>query len=534
MKAGWRKFKDERALLVFAGGGMALFLAQQRGAGTTAIVGFSVGLIFGLLLLFGMRGAPAAFAAMICMFSLARSPTLRQITTTVPLALLYAGVYGACATVLRNRAGKSGLLSDIPGLVRFVAGAMVAALVFVLAAGLLLPWLGIRLGGELNARVWASYYLSQSAREATGILVMAPLVVLLFGPGLQAWIGSTGKDLSIEKWRPSRVQLAEVVGLTLGVGFVLGVCILIRQQYGISAFYLAFLPVLMPVARYGLAMTSVALACSSMVATWLWAWLGWDSVLPATDLRILLLVFAVTALVLAAFVDARKRARDDLASLAVELRALAARTEATREEERTRIAREIHDELGQCLTGMKMGLSALARRQAMDEHRERLLGLARDVDGIIQTVRRIATELRPGVLDALGLPAAVEWLASDFQKRTGIVCHVSCVEGVSIGRDCTTALFRILQESLTNVTRHAMAHSVTVLLEKAGEQVRLIVEDDGCGVPPERLHGRLSLGLLGMRERASQFGGNVVVERRPTGGTRVTAYIPLAAAGTGT
>lgn len=221
------------------------------------------------------------------------------------------------------------------------------------------------------------------------------------------------------------------------------------------------------------------------------------------------------------------------------LRALSANLQRVREEERTRIAREIHDDLGQTLTALMMDLSWLedklskprdvnARNLLLDkiEAMSKLVGMTMD------TVRTIAAELRPGVLDELGLKAAIEWQAKDFQKRTGIVCNfVTDLEDVTLDRTRATAVFRILQESLTNVLRHAKANVVTLTLEKGNDELVLKVEDDGTGITDAELADTRSLGILGMRERAGMVGGAVDMMRVNGGGTRVTVRTPLESAG---
>ncbi|HLA79933.1 MAG TPA: GAF domain-containing protein [Vicinamibacteria bacterium] len=237
----------------------------------------------------------------------------------------------------------------------------------------------------------------------------------------------------------------------------------------------------------------------------------------------------------------RKRAEDDLRGSREQLRQLAAKLERVREEERTRIAREIHDELGQALTAVKLDVSSLkrlyqrkgSRRTVKPTHQdaiqERLQTMAGLVDQTVQIVRRISTELRPAVLDSLGLAAAIEWLAQDFERRTDIRCVFrSTLDEEAIPREVATAAFRILQETLTNVVRHAEAGWVAVNLgldDKA--LLALDITDDGKGISKEALGSPKSIGLAGMRERALLLGGNVQVEGRPGQGTSVRVRLPV-------
>lgn len=211
-------------------------------------------------------------------------------------------------------------------------------------------------------------------------------------------------------------------------------------------------------------------------------------------------------------------------------RALAANLELVREEERTQIARELHDQLGQALTAMKYDLAWVTERLVQKD--EVLAPKARVVtaqmDTMIKTVRRIATELRPGMLDDLGLAASIEWQAHDFEKRTGIVCDVSVpAEELLLTRALSVALFRIFQESLTNVARHASAQHIEVSMTATSEVVMLTVHDDGIGIKTLEITGRHSLGLLGMRERAMRLGGNFTIQAVPEDGTIVRVTIPI-------
>jgi PAS domain S-box-containing protein len=225
-----------------------------------------------------------------------------------------------------------------------------------------------------------------------------------------------------------------------------------------------------------------------------------------------------------------KRAQAELESSHERLRALAAHLQAAREEERTRVAREIHDELGQALTGLKMDLSWL-RKKLPKEHdplREKTDSMLALMDQTIQSVRRISTELRPGVLDDLGLTAAIEWQIQEFQKRTGIKCQLAArLEDIDIDRPRSTALFRIFQETLTNIARHAHATRVRIKLQQHNGDVSLQVQDNGHGIPKNKLSDSRSLGILGMRERALLLGGEVTLQGVRGKGTKVTARIPV-------
>jgi signal transduction histidine kinase len=209
------------------------------------------------------------------------------------------------------------------------------------------------------------------------------------------------------------------------------------------------------------------------------------------------------------------------------LRRLAAHLISVREEERAHIAREIHDELGQVLTGIKMEVGWLAKRLKEPELLEKTDSMSKLIYTTVQTVRKIATGLRPEMLDDMGLVAALGWQAKDFQKRTGIRCRVKLPpETTKLDIDVATTAFRIFQEILTNVARHSRATRVDIDLGVTDEQVSLEVHDNGVGIAESDLHGRKSLGLLGMHERALLFGGEVSITGSPGHGTRVAVTIP--------
>lgn len=228
-------------------------------------------------------------------------------------------------------------------------------------------------------------------------------------------------------------------------------------------------------------------------------------------------------------ISAQREAERALRLSGERLRRLAAQLQDVREEERTAIAREIHDELGQRLTGMKMDLSWMLARLPRTWTRVRARGraLLELLDVTIDSVRDISSRLRPSVLDDLGLAAAIEWQASDFARRTSVDVSVGETEELALDRERTTALFRILQEALTNVARHAEARHVWVTLRRQGAEAVLEVVDDGRGLGVRDGASQKGLGLLGMRERAAVFGGEVEFDSPKQGGTRVRARVPL-------
>jgi len=225
----------------------------------------------------------------------------------------------------------------------------------------------------------------------------------------------------------------------------------------------------------------------------------------------------------------RKNAEKALREQQELLRELSAHHDSVREGERAHIAREIHDELGQALTALKMDLSLLTLKfgEATPQIREQVQELKGRVDAIIQVVRDVATALRPAALD-LGILPGVEWLVEEFQKRSGIRCTVSVVDSdIAVGEDRSIVLFRIIQESLTNVSRHANARKVQILLDHDAERIRLDVEDDGVGFDVDSARRKKTFGLLGIQERVIMLRGELRITSAPGHGTRVSVSMPL-------
>jgi PAS domain S-box-containing protein len=236
-------------------------------------------------------------------------------------------------------------------------------------------------------------------------------------------------------------------------------------------------------------------------------------------------------------VTEQRKAEQALQNSRRQLRALSARLQSVREEERAKVAREIHDELGQVLTALKINLDWLERKLGVRDNDpslnpllDRVVESAEIADSAISSVQKIASELRPSSLDNLGLAAALGQETQRFQLRTNIACQVKLpADGLDLPAEAATAVFRIFQEALTNVARHAQATEVRATLESEADQVVLQIEDNGRGIPPEALADTKSLGLLGMRERASVLGGEVVIAPLQPRGTRVTLRLPRAA-----
>jgi PAS domain S-box-containing protein len=228
-------------------------------------------------------------------------------------------------------------------------------------------------------------------------------------------------------------------------------------------------------------------------------------------------------------VTQQQKARKELVKMNVELRQLTSHLQNVREEERTRIAREIHDELGQQLTGLKMDLAWLKKKNVSDEDTiaNKLDSALHLIDGTINTVRKIASELRPSIIDDLGIKEALDWHCQEFTKRTGIkVSFKSTIKDLYLPKAVPTALFRIVQEALTNVARHSKATEVICILEEVNNELLLCVSDNGQGFSLNDQKQK-TLGLLGMRERVAILKGEYSIKSEPGQGTVISVNIPI-------
>lgn len=225
----------------------------------------------------------------------------------------------------------------------------------------------------------------------------------------------------------------------------------------------------------------------------------------------------------------RKRAEEELKRSHEELRNLSAHLQQIIEEERAKIAREIHDELGQALTAIKMDISYLFKKY--NDHcfvSEKVESIFRVIDSTIQAIKRISTELRPGILDDLGLIAAIEWQVREFEKRCSIKCHLSIdQEDLNIDKEVSIAIFRVLQEGLTNVARHASATEVFISLYKVGDDLCFVINDNGRGIKKEDIKNPKSFGLIGIRERVHFLGGDFQIVGNPGKGTKIEIKVPF-------
>ena len=251
------------------------------------------------------------------------------------------------------------------------------------------------------------------------------------------------------------------------------------------------------------------------------------------------ILFLIEGSIISWLLDAQRIATDEIAHSREQLQALSNHLHTVRESEQKRIALEIHDELGQALTGVKMGVHWLSRQIAekngdlkSSDISGKLDEMLKTIDGTVSSVRRIATELRPSILDDFGLVAAIEWQIQEFERMSGIPCDFrSDMNEIEIDPEVSTAVFRIFQEALTNIARHSDASTVEIGLDIEATDLVLLVTDDGRGIRAEELHNKRSLGILGMKERAKLVGGTVSLSPSRLGGTEVRLAIPLSPIG---
>ena len=241
----------------------------------------------------------------------------------------------------------------------------------------------------------------------------------------------------------------------------------------------------------------------------------------------------INVLAIARDLTERKLAEEKLKATSEQLRALSARMQSAREEEATRIAREIHDELGAALSSLRWDLEdvdeAISENQSLpQELRKKIAAMVTLTDTTINTVRRISSEMRPIALDVLGLIEAIEWQARQFQDRTGIIVQFDCtLENIDLSLEQSTAVFRIFQEGLTNILRHAEATRVNIQMGQEDREFILTINDNGRGITDDEKSGQRTLGLLGMRERATLIGGKIDITGFEGQGTIVTLRIPI-------
>jgi signal transduction histidine kinase len=468
------------------------------------------------MLILGVRYWPAVFCSSLVTSRLADLPH------PLPVGFAVANALGpAVGVFMLRRFGRFEMsLSRVHDIFAFILyGAVVAAFV--------------------NASVATGVFLYRApnyAGQATDLwflrCVSNAISILLVTPAFLTWRRMPGSG-----W-----PLLRIGELALLVSVIVTVCATVFMEHSLAgelSYPLSYAPfpfMIWAALRFGPRGATTATLLISALAVYGASKgagpVGADS--PQTNrllmLELYLAVVALTGLFLAAATAERRTAEKEALESREQLRALSNRLQAAREEERTLIAREIHDELGQQLTGLKMAAASLRRKLPPDrgDLEQRCDELAALADDGVKAVRKIATDLRPGILDDLGIVASMQWLTGEFERRSGVPAAFECNrDDFALDTQRSTALFRILQEALTNVARHANATAVNVKLHLGGECAALTVEDDGVGIDGGAQREASTLGIVGMRERAELLGGTLAVDRRPDGGgTRVLASIP--------
>jgi len=340
----------------------------------------------------------------------------------------------------------------------------------------------------------------------------------------------------LEKSDWLEMKRVHVAALLLGLTFLAGQAVFLEWFHGsiglVAKGYVMFLFIAWVAVRLGTWGTMVALVMTAVQAL-LGAHYGTGffaddiATTQLTNYWLYMAILSVVGMALATYF-----AEHNLAER--QLHALSAHLQDVREEEKASIAREIHDDLGGTLTAIKMEIYWLARGLPGGKESaplfERVESMSQLLDNAVSVTRRVITELRPTILDDLGLLAAIEWQAAQFQKRTGIACRVNCIEDKSnLDKQRSIALFRIFQEALTNVARHAGASRVEVEFYHGDEEVSLSISDNGRGMPGGHVIAADSYGIRGMFERVGQLGGKIKFDNLPGGGLNVAVVLPLSA-----
>ncbi|MEA3247537.1 MAG: MASE1 domain-containing protein [Gemmatimonadota bacterium] len=363
----------------------------------------------------------------------------------------------------------------------------------------------------------ASLWLVWWTGDAVGVLVVAPLLLL--------WTTPEQAEPAV-RWRWVEAG-ALFLALALATDYLFARA---------GALVFAIYPLALVISwRRGPRAATTAAAVVTLVASWrtLAGYGPFTDFTPTVNLFALQFFLALLAVMGLAFAAARAEGLHSAARLAegrAQLQQLSRLLLTAQEDERRRVAREVHDELGQALTAVKMSLANPAgrspRRPSLETSR-REQNVADLLDRAIASVQRIVLRLRPGVLDSLGPLAALEHEAQEFRAHSGVAVTLELPPDVpGLDAEQSTVLYRTVQEALTNVARHARASHVTVQLAAGGDALVLQVADDGVGIADDQLRKPRSMGLLGMRERAAACGGHIDIRRRDGGGTCVTLTIP--------
>ena len=379
----------------------------------------------------------------------------------------------------------------------------------------------LHVSGFLSAENYSKGVAHWWMGDTLGIILITPLFLV--------W--------RLEKSDWLEMKRVHVAALLLGLTFLAGQAVFLDWFHdsigSVAKGYVMFLFIAWVAVRLGTYGTMAALVMTAAQAL-LGASYGtgfFADDIAATQLTnywLYMAILSVVGMALATYITERNLAER-------QLRDLSAHLQNVREEEKANIAREIHDDLGGTLTAIKMDIYWLTRGLPAGKEStpllERIESMSQLLDNAVDVTRRIISDLRPTILDDLGLLAAIEWQAAQFQKRTGIECRVNCIEDKgSLDKQRSIALFRIFQEALTNVVRHSGASRVEVEFHHGEEEAALSISDNGRGMPGERtVIASGSYGIRGMFERIGQLGGRIKFDSPPGGGLNVAVVLPLSA-----
>jgi signal transduction histidine kinase len=482
------------------------------------------GLMLGLLLISAKRSWPAIIAG-----GLAGSMA-SDLRENYSLALAAFAAFSnlietlVAALVVQRVAARPLSMNSVRSVVALTLGGAVLANAATALIGMWVLILGFKM---TVLRAWFIWWVG----DGLGMLVVAPLVIAL----AEYLRGSS----------PMRGQRAELALLSAVFVTLCFVGLSPLRIGGVEPGPYVTLPFLFWIAiRFGPLAAASATVVIAAIATWFassrlgpFAPVRMTEMVAALQVYAYIAAAAVSSLFTAAAVTERRLTADalyereaELRKSMADLRSVSTRLNEVREDERSRIARDIHDHLGQTLTALKMDVAEVRRRARagpIAPVEERLSQMSALIDGAIEEVRRIASELQPLLLDEFNLVDALKFYLHEVAHRTGLRCELKAPRAVDLPPDRAGALFRIMQEALTNVTRHSGALRVTVSLSVDQDDARLEVTDDGCGLPPPAERRPGALGLIGMCDRARLHGGDVVITSEAGHGTTISARIPL-------
>ena len=434
------------------------------------------------------------------------------------ITLTYLAAYSAGVVLIRRKGGDAPWLSTSRSALAWIVGSVLTCCI----AGLGVQFALLPLSGQTSqVNAWARF-LGQFFRELSAILSVGPFVLVALSGPLRRLVGvppeSRSERPAADADVPRALMLAAISVL------VLWAAARWRAEFGVDVILLAFVPLGVSAVGSSVNATFLGLGLATIATILVWWRAGLVSVVPLAEMRILILSQALTTTLIGAYSQERATERRALRQRIADLQQMSAGTESDREQERTRLSREVHDELGQLLTGLKMKVRTLASGTPKDAVRD-LAELESETDAVLAQAERIGTELSSDLMQtAEALPHALARLAREYERMVAFRCEVVCGSTeISLQPECVHGIRQIVREALTNVVRHAEAARVFIRIAQDGGMLRIGVEDDGKGLRGDKY----GLGIIGMRERALLLGGTLEVRRREPCGTLVEVTLPL-------